>query len=77
MRSRVRAEAPKGTQAGNHHLSRLGLSAHIEPQDCKGQSRVNRGLCLLRVDPEDSKTGLPPAQQAAGIDRSEGSLEVD
>src|SRR6185312_5900353 len=55
---------------------RMCVAAYVEPQDAKGQRRINGDLRLLAINAQYGESGAPTAQQPASVDRPKGSLEV-
>src|SRR5258706_4616164 len=67
----------KQAQALDEELSRRGLPADFEPKDGEGQGRIDGRLSFRRIDSENGECRLALPEQSAGIDWSEGFLEVD
>ena len=72
-----------GVSGGQEELQSLDVGATgkllaltIHPENGEGKSSVDRRLSFLCVDAKDRKRRLAHAQQAAGVDRTAGMLQV-
>ena len=61
----------------NQKLACGGLTAHFEPEDAEGQSRINGRLSFRRVHSKNGEGCLAFAQRSTGVDRAKRFFQVD